>query len=351
MTMRPALVLACLVAATPVAAQDTPFATQSGGRPLIRPDGTYMFNFFQYDLVFEGQIAPRIIVVDSIGEATRRLLDQADKTSWGWQASITPMVRLRMINEDSNPVRTPSYMPKGTIQVARLRNLSRADPEKQESLYSSGPVSMLLFELIPFGHHSNGQDNCVFQPRKNQPADQCVEPASIDDGDVNRVDGSFSTNYLEFTVHYGRMRLDSTDAPETEYATRREWRVGAGFQLNPVGYGPGAINSLLAPRYGTTRAIVEAMAAWRRPKNIDWFERVDVRGRLEYLGNVPRVPSLIAKLEAAALPRRWGGAGIFIRYSGGQDYYNLGFNESIHRLQAGFALQRDTFLSFASRSM
>jgi len=44
----------------PLAAQDTPFIARSGTRPLVRPDGTYVFQHIPHsDLVFEGQIAPR----------------------------------------------------------------------------------------------------------------------------------------------------------------------------------------------------------------------------------------------------------------------------------------------------
>lgn len=311
---------ASLAIAAPAAAQDTPFVAQSGSRPLVHADGSHIFNFLQYGLVFEGQIAPRVIIFDTIGRSTGHVLE--DGAASGWQASITPMVRLRMFREDSSPVRTPSYMPKVTLQHARFANLSTVRPEDDEDAYSRGPVRMWLFDLVPFGHHSNGQNNLL--------------------------DGSFSTNYAELMVHYGRLRLDSEGAPETEYATRSEWRIGAGVQVNPKGYLGGSIESALAERYGTTRLIVEAMTAWRPERR---FGRLEIAGRLEYIGDVPDVPSLIGRLEVAALPAKWGGAGVFVRYYGGQDYYNLRFTTSIHRLIVGGTFQRDTFLSFAMRSM
>ena len=49
------------------------------------------------------------------------------------------------------------------------------------------------------------------------------------------------------------------------------------------------------------------------------------------------------------MPRRWGGTGLFLRFYRGQDYYNLGFADAISRLQFGFTLQQDTFLSFRIR--
>jgi len=351
MTSRAVMLVALIAASTPAAvAQDTPFATPSGSRPVIRADGTSIFNFGQHGLVFEGQIAPRVIILDSFGKATRALLNEEDRTAWAWQLSATPMVRLRMIDQESNPVRTPSYMPKGTFQLARLRNLTTADPRKEEKRYSQGPIAMWLFELIPFGHHSNGQENCLFLPRAVNPGDVCAEPAS-GAGAVNKLDGSFSTNYAELTVHYGRMRLDAAGAPEGDYASRSEWRIGAGVQINPEGFLGGSISPVLAPRYGQTRWLVDAMTAWRRPARAKWFERLELGGRLQYIGDVEGLPPVIGKIEVLALPRTWGGAGIFVSYYRGQDYYNLGFAERIHRVHAGVSLQRDTFLSFAARSM
>jgi len=337
---------ALAAAAAPAAAQDTPFVAASGSRPLVHADGSYIFNVLQYGLVFEGQIAPRVIVFDTIGRSTRRVLE--DGAASGWQASITPMVRLRMFREDSSPVRTPSYMPKVTVQHARFANLSKVKPEADEDAYSTGPVRMWLFDLVPFGHHSNGQNNCLFLPRADPPGGACAAPGPGDAADVNLLDGSFSTNYAELMVHYGRLRLDSKGAPETEYATRSEWRIGVGIQVHPEGYPGGSIESALAARYGTTRLIVESMAAWRPGRR---FGRLEIAGRLEYIGDVPDVPSLIARVEAAALPAKWGGAGVFVRYYGGQDYYNLRFATSIHRLIVGGTFQRDSFLSFAMRSM
>ena len=59
---------------------------------------------------------------------------------------------------------------------------------------------------------------------------------------------------------------------------------------------------------------------------------------------------LVTRAETACLPRRWGGTGVFVRFYRGQDYYNLGFAAAITRLQFGFTLQQDTFLSFKIRT-
>jgi hypothetical protein len=336
-----ALVLVC---AAPAAAQDTPFIAASGSRPVVNTDGTYVFNHIpNSNLVFEAQIAPRIIIYDSIGDAAQRVLGESKPAVWGWQASATPMVRLRMFNETSNPVRTPSYMPKGTVQFMRLRNLSRSN-DRDEEEFNRGPIETFLIDAIPFGHHSNGQNGCLFTTQFRDDEGECVNPVPVLPENVNKEDGSFSTNYLQVMAYYGRLSLDSTGAPDGEFATRREWRIGAGIQLNPQGYVGGSIDEELSDMYGPTRVLFEAAAAQR---DLWRCGRAEGSFKLQYIGDAaPDVPGFITAIEGLCLPRRWGGAGLFVRYYYGQDYYNLAFNEGVSRLQFGFALQKDSFLSF-----
>ena len=349
MTLRSLAWLPLLLTATSVAAQDTPFIAQSGSRPVIRPDGTYVFNHIpNSNLVFEGQIAPRIIVVDSLGDAAQKVLSADKKPVWGWQISATPMVKLRMFDETSNPVRTPSYMPKGTFQMARFQNLSRAtDPDDEE--FNRGPIGVWLVDVIPFGHHSNGQNGCLFMFQARDANGDCVDAGAIPSRTINRIDGSFSTNYIEATVHYGRLHLDSEGAPDAEYASRWEWRAGGGFQLNPKGYLGGSIDDELAELYGPTRLIFEGMAARRDAWRCG---RVSVDVRIQYIHDAAgALPDVATRAEAVCFPKAWGGAGLFVRAYRGQDYYNLGFSEGITRLQFGITLQRDTFLSFRIRAI
>lgn len=328
----------------PLAAQDTPFIARSGTRPLVRPDGTYVFQHIpNSDLVFEGQIAPRIIIIDTLGKATRRVLLDEKRPVWGYQVSTTPMVRIRMFDEASSPVRTPSYMPKGTFQLARFRNVSPSKDSDSDE-FNRGPIEMWLIDAIPFGHHSNGQNGCLFTSEARNADGECVEFVPTPTKTVNKENGSFSTNYIEATVNYGRMHLDSDGAAAGEFATRWEWRAGAGVQLNPEGYVGGSIKPQLADLYGPTRVLLGAMAARR-----DTWRCGRAAGdlRLQYITDAPPgIPSLITQAEGACFPRGWGGAGIFMRIYSGQDYYNLGFAEKITRFQFGVTLQRDQFLSF-----
>lgn len=343
MTRRCIGALVALLSAAPAFTQDVPFTASNTARPVIRPDGTYFFKSApNADLVFEAQIAPRIIIMDSIRDATARLFDTASpaESVWGWQLSATPMVKLRMFNSVSSPVRTPSYMPKGTIQVARFRSLSSAADKDERQ---KAPVAMWLIDVIPFGHHSNGQEQCLFTTQSRNAAGDCVETPGSSGKAVNKLDGSFSTNYVEAGLYYGRIHLQGGVGDQAS-VTRTEWRLGGALQLNPKGYLPGSIDDELAPLYGTTRVSFEAMAAGRDA----WkCRRLQGQARVQYIRNGPAgMHPFIYFAESSCLPRSWGGAGLFVRLYSGQDYYNLGFAESITRLQFGVALQPATFLSF-----
>lgn len=81
-------------------------------------------------------------------------------------AMLTPQITIRMYNQESFPVRTPSYIPQ--VSVYYLAN------EKEALNY------LVLFGKI--AHHSNGQDGGFYN----------------DDNKINLQSGNFATNFFEF---------------------------------------------------------------------------------------------------------------------------------------------------------
>ncbi len=79
---------------------------------------------------------------------------------------LTPQIIIRMYQEESYPVRTPSYMPQITVYYL----LSSKTEVNSLSLFGR------------FAHHSNGQDGDFY----------------LDNGDINLISGNFTTNYYEF---------------------------------------------------------------------------------------------------------------------------------------------------------
>ncbi len=80
-------------------------------------------------------------------------------------AVLTPQIILRMYQEKSNPVRTPSYIPQITVYY----DYKEKSKTNNYSIYGR------------FAHHSNGQEGTFY----------------LNNGEINHQSGDFSTNFFE----------------------------------------------------------------------------------------------------------------------------------------------------------
>lgn len=331
-----------------------PFLFLEDDKISLKPDGSYLFQHTDSDLVFEAQIAPDVKIVDNFRGALDNALD-SKKRHFAYTVFGTFLTRLRMFDEASNPVRTPSYMPKATIQLAWMKNVSDRDPEAEPVEFIKGPIDMWLVNVIPFGHHSNGQNGCLFvQQTRIDGECQPQPPPSTNPEDVNRENGSFSTNYIRMGLEYRRMYLVGDYPEEQRAVSQREWGIGGSLELNPSGYIGGAISDTLQPLYGPTRYRITADVVagnWRFPvlRKVN-CGRAWTDASLTFItGAAPTVDTVATSIEAACLPEGWGGAGVFVRYYRGQDYYNAAFLENINRLQFGLTFLQGKFLAFTRK--
>jgi hypothetical protein len=102
-------------------------------------------------LIFEANISPSFVI-----------RERKDSRLMGM---LTAQIIIRMYNEESLPVRTPSYMPQ--ISVYYLLGDKYAD--KKNTIFGK------------LAHHSNGQDGDFYD----------------ENGDINLKSGNFSTNFIE----------------------------------------------------------------------------------------------------------------------------------------------------------
>lgn len=91
---------------------------------------------------------------------------------------FSPRVQLRLLSAYHSPVRSPSYMPGGTL-FTRLNN-DDAHPK---------------FISISYSHHSNGQEGQTLN----------------NDGSFNTVDGKFTTNFYTLNYYFGKRQLSNTE--------------------------------------------------------------------------------------------------------------------------------------------
>jgi hypothetical protein len=90
---------------------------------------------------------------------------------------VTPRIQLRLLSEYHSPVRSPSYMPGGSLYT-RVNN-DDTHPK---------------FLALSYSHHSNGQEGPTLNP----------------DGSFNVDDGKFTTNFYTLNYYFGKRRISDT---------------------------------------------------------------------------------------------------------------------------------------------
>ena len=289
-----------------------------------------------------------------IAEQSRRGLKRFKEFSYS--ISGTPAVRIRMLRDISAPVRTPSYMPRVNAQFLWTRGLKDCDPSRSKT----GCRASMQLETVPsavadeartlvavprvsiweahviIGHHSNGQDGCLLTTQTRDPvSNECAPLATPTAETINRIDGSFSTNYVRTGINYSRNWM------EANLEATREARLRVEVEYHPRAW----IDDEIEEVYGRTRLIGAAAYATRHVRFCQ--RRFEGSASLTWNpGVVETVTEWSSSVQASCFPFRNGGWGFFVRYYRGQDYYNLGFLDEISRLHIGATFNQSGFFKF-----
>ncbi len=243
-------------------------------------------------LIFEAYVSPFFLL---------RLKDDAK-----WGATLTPAILLRMYNEKSLPVKTPSYMPQITFY-----QLLDNKTEK------------ITYTFLTLAHHSNGQADSFFLP----------------DGSINTLSGSFSTNFIEFGLFFNKrlsknfpsgeffqsslqihLDVDRTTELEKRYSFYR-WNNNFRVFRFPIGKDKGDL--IHAPKLQTTVETTWLFGKLNDVKSFDLDKRFNFSITFNYHPEIFRDISF------------------FLNFYSGADYYNIYFNERINALRIG--IQAFTF--------
>jgi len=265
-------------------------------------------------LIFEAQIAPNFFFTqqhikfksDSAGELV-------------FSAVLTPLIRLRMLEENSSPVIPPSFMPKLTLQSLYLKYW---DAETARLRYSAIGLNIIL------GHYSNGQSGCFFANQTGVDPNCAPSQGRLP---LNEVSGSFSTNYFRSELH-GQLAFSAGQEKHSA------WLVGGGaaLEINSA-FGPGGIGDEQRRVYGNAHYGADAELERDWPGN---------RARASVAWSVPSGERPHQKstftADAAYLPDALNGFGLFARYIDGQDYYNILFLERLHLWLLGISFELNT---------
>jgi hypothetical protein len=292
---------------------------------------SYIFHRFPPDdLLFEAHLAPHLFFRQGFYQDAGKIYEAPDFAARSWSFSVTPMVRLRMFSTRSNPVRTPSFMPKFNLQFFWA---SLIDP----SLRLDSPIRIVALNAIPWGHHSNGQEGCLYTDQTMDANGSCLDGV-LPPGTrrtTNKVNGSFSTNYFRIWGAYRHMRLDDRD-PDGQLRANQMCTFTLGVESNPQSFGPGTIPKEQKALYPTMRIISAVELSWREFRQ-SWLNgRMSGAMQVEYLRTVaPHLSPWTFSAELSRTLQRLGGWGLFLRYYRGMDYYNLGFLDDTRYVHLG----------------
>ena len=252
-------------------------------------------------LMFEADIVPYYML--SLNKNSR------------WGIELSPRIMRRMYNEDSYPVRTPSFMPRATF-FYKVR---------EGNSHQQG-----FFTYLSWCHHSNGQNGSFY---------------NNDSVTINTQTGNFSTNMVEtgvFLSHPDRkvpyavnyIKLSACyhyhQAPELRSIYGR-WRFFSDFQSSVN------LSKVLRAFGRSANNPVNHNAFLSQSIRVGW-----IGGDIAKVGAID-AKRLIFRYTISFKPSFLNDVTLFAQYYYGQDYYNINFSRTLKVLRFGFAAKASIF--------
>lgn len=218
---------------------------------------------------------------------------------------LSPQIIIRMYQEASYPMRTPSYMPQITAYY----------------LFSSKFEANSLSGFMRYAHHSNGQDGDFY----------------IDNGAINLNSGNFSTNYLE-------LGLIKTNYNKKYKAAQF---FSTSFQIHPKSLTSDDLEGLYS-LYSWNAVF----SIFKLPKDSgieDKNASISIKGKTTWmLGGYNQLEAFsIERLNLTLTfyyhPKFLEDIGLFVQYYHGSDYYNIYFDHRLNLLRFGFMTEKLRF--------
>ncbi len=260
------------------------------------------------------------------------------KHTQAWYLSFDPT--LRLYNENSFPVKTPTYrFFIGTQQFLQIDKLSH-DNKKTYAGF--------LFES---GHYSNGQNGFSFNSGFEDGATQTdslyslINNSTILSDILNRKSGNFSTNLSKVVLNFRTYRLDKNNEPLMMHS------FNLGFELyhknfigivNFGGYSPYDIKIIGRYRYHVGYEYIKVY------RNGDGA-RISIKENLEIIqGAHPSINPVRNELTFTTYPFikfkhitfRPTDIGVFISYIYGHDNYNYRLVDSGNQISVGISVNQ-----------
>ncbi len=292
------LILTSIFLALSVSGQDSDSIPQIGLSIISQVNQGNSYITFPTDigniepLWFEGNVIPNFYLRQS---RNSRLM-----------GVLTPQTIIRMYNEFSFPVYTPSYMPQITIYY-QFENLS-------------GSRTKNIF--LRLAHHSNGQQGNFL----------------LENGNLNLKSGNFATNYIEpgFILTNVNRQLNAYQFFKSS------------VEIHPPGSSSPELNGIYSKvRWHNTVSIFKIANKYVRypRKNADFSLKGDASWMFGDINDWNRISSdrLNLRFTFYFHPKFLEDIGLFVQYYHGLDYYNMYFSHRLDVLRFGLMTEKLRF--------
>lgn len=219
---------------------------------------------------------------------------------------LTPQIIIRMYQEESFPVRTPSYRPQITLYYL----LSEKENYQNLSLY--GRV----------GHHSNGQDNDFF----------------LEDGSLNLKSGNFATNFLELGFIYTNIN--------TRFNAYQFFK--SSFEIHPKGFIQEELEGIYSQYRWHNSFSIFKLSSDKNRKDAR-KPNISIKGETTWMfGAYNHLNTLSAQRLNLSLtfyyhPKFLEDIGLFVQYYYGSDHYNMYFDHRLDMIRFGLMTEKLRF--------
>ncbi|MCF6364852.1 MAG: hypothetical protein L3J35_01490 [Bacteroidales bacterium] len=208
---------------------------------------------------------------------------------------LTPQVIIRMYQEESFPVKTPSYIPQITMYYKICRE------NKNSTVFAR------------LAHHSNGQDGDFY----------------LEDGLINLQSGDFSTQYFELGLIRSFYNTDFNASQFFRTSFQKHFFEIENLQNGIFSkYRWNNSFSVFKIRQDKTE-FAKKKAGFSIKLNADWMFG-DI-----YTWSNKSIDRLNIGLTAFYAPRFLEDIGLFVELYHGQDYYNIYFNQQLNVIRFG----------------
>lgn len=243
-------------------------------------------------IIFESDVIPYFML--SLSENNR------------WGIELSPRVIMRMFNQESHPVRTPSFMPRVTFFI------QFADKEHGKRNF---------FSYFSWMHYSNGQDGDFFNT----------------DSTINTNTGSFYTNWAEGGIFLSRpdaksMFITNYVKLYTAYNYLQEKKMDNIY--GRLRFNIHVKSTVKLSRFFRTFSATDNINKhyiFDQSINFGW-----IAGKLNNTKSIDK-KRLVFNYKLSFKPTFLKDVNIFIHYYYGQDYYNIHFSNQLNVIRFGIS--------------